>query len=105
MDAVESVRCIGWPGAACTDSEEHNNRPKKFGVSTGRDVPEGGASSARMPPLLAPRTKFSMCSPIGNLPKLINLNLEPTLTVLSVDFVSMSTGDDSLGYYIALALP
>src|SRR6218665_3153301 len=24
MDAVESVSCIGWPGAPCTDSGEHD---------------------------------------------------------------------------------
>jgi len=24
MDAVETVGCIGWPGAPCTDSGEHD---------------------------------------------------------------------------------
>src|SRR6218665_93729 len=64
MDAVESVSCIGWPGAPCTDSGEHDwglliIDPKRLELALAAMSMKKGASSGRKPPFLARRTKLS----------------------------------------------
>ena len=60
MDAVETVGCIGFPGAPCTDSGEHDGGsliidPKRLESALVAMSLKEWASSGRKPPLLARR--------------------------------------------------